>query len=190
MIDELVAQSLESVRRKNETAFTEFSESITEGNSKKGELIFPIGKTSKKLLVLKSGVVKHFRYKDDGSEHITWFGFEGDVVTPYKSFVRQVPSDEGVLALEDCEFLILGRDRCYELAAKYHAVETFFRELLEGYYIASDERLFFLQALTARQKYDYILNNMPQFLQLVPQKELASFLGITRETLSRIRKYN
>jgi len=187
---ELFMKTFEGIRKKDEEAYTQLSETLQEGSCKKGELIFTIGKTARKLIVLKSGIVKQFRYKDDGTVHITWFGFPGDVVTPHRSFVKQEPSYESVSALEDCEFIAINRDQMYKLASEYHAIETFSRELLEMYYIASDERLFFLQSFTARQKYDYILEHMPQFIQLVPQKELASFLGITRETLSRIRKFN
>ncbi len=84
---------------------------------------------------------------------------------------------------------MVSREKCYQLAEKYREVETFFREMLEIYLIQSEERMFFLQALTAKEKYAYLHKNMPHFIQELPQKELAKFLGITRETLSRIRKY-
>lgn len=190
MMQEILEEKQENLRLKNEIAYNEFMDSVEIGTAKKGEVLIPVNSICKKMYVLNSGTVKQFRYKEDGSEHITWFGFEGDVVSAYTSFVTQEPSLEGVEVIEDCEFIFFSREVAYKLAEKYHAVETFFRELLELYYIASDERLFFLQALTAKQKYEYIFKNMPHFIQRLPQKELASFLGITRETLSRIRKYS
>ena len=109
-----------------------------------------------KLYILQSGIGKQFRYKEDGTEHITWFNFEGDLMTAYTSFVTKEPSREAVQIIEDCEYTYISRDVCYTLAEKYHAVDTFFREMLELYYIAADERLFFLQALSAKEKYNYM----------------------------------
>jgi len=187
-MEDLVSEKLEEIKVKNEQAFEEFTSAFEEGFSAKGEILIPINKVCKKLYVVQSGIAKQYRYKEDGTEHITWFNFEGDVMTSYTSFVSGNPSYEAVKIIEDCQYTCIDRDVCYELAAKYHAVETFFRQMLEIYYIQSDERVYFLQALSAKQKYDHIMSRMPHFLQRLPQKELSSFLGITRETLSRIRK--
>ncbi|UII74788.1 Crp/Fnr family transcriptional regulator [Flagellimonas sp. HMM57] len=189
-MQDLVAQCVEKLSKSNEKAYQEFIAASEEGSAKKGKTLIPIGGVCRKLYVLNSGIIKHFRYKEDGSEHITWFGFKDDMISAYTSFVTQKPSLEGVEVIEDITYTVFPREACYGLAAKYHEMETFFRELLELYYIASDERLFFLQALTAKQKYSYIQKNHPEFIQFLPQKELSSFLGITRETLSRIRKYS
>lgn len=189
-MQDIITKSLEKLKKSNEQAFNEFYNAFEEGSAKKGDLLIEVGDISKKLYFLESGIAKQFRYKEDGSEHITWFSFKEDTVTAYRSFVLQERSLEGVEIIEDCTYSCIGRDICYALAEKYHSVNTFFRELLEIYFIQADERLFFLQALTAKQKYDYIFKNQPHFIQRIPQKELASFLGITRETLSRIRKYS
>ncbi len=189
-MQEQVLKTVEKLQSNNEQAFNEFYGAAETGLCKKGELLVPINSISRKMYILESGIAKQFRYKEDGSEHITWFGFEGDIVSAYTSFVTQKPTLEGVQAIEDITYTAFSRELCYGLAAKYHEMETFFRELLEIYYITADERLFFLQALTAKQKYSYIRKNHPEFIQQLPQKELSSFLGITRETLSRIRKYS
>ncbi len=188
-MEDILSQKLERLKQKNEQAYNEFVGAFEKGESKKGDTLVPMHSICKKLYVLESGIAKQIRHKEDGTEHITWFSFENDLVTSYTSFVTQKPSFEAVLAIEDCSYMSISRDVCYELAERYHAVETFFREMLELYFMEADERLFFLQALTAKQKYNYILEKMPHFIQNIPQKELSSFLGITRETLSRIRKY-
>ena len=187
-MEDILSQRLEAVKRKNEAAFIEFQAAFTSGTAKKGAVLVATGVVCDQLYVLQKGIVKQYRYKEDGTEHITWFNFENDLVTAYTSFVTQTSSKEEVKVIEDCEYIQISRERCYHLAEKYHAVETFFREMLEIYFIQLDERLFFLQAFSAKQKYQYILQHMPHFIQRLPQKELSSFLGITRETLSRIRK--
>jgi CRP-like cAMP-binding protein len=184
----MLSEKLEALKKKDEKAFLEFQNAFMMGSSKKGTILVAEGSVCDQLYILQSGIAKQYRFKEDGSEHITWFNFENDFATSYTSFVTQMPSKEEVAIIEDCEYIYISRKTCYGLAAKYHAVETFFREMLEIYFIQSDERLFFLQALSAKQKYDYIFQNMPHFIQRLPQKELSSFLGITRETLSRIRK--
>ena len=189
-MQDIVNQIVQKFRSKNQEAFNELYAASETGTAKKGELLIPMNSICRKLFVLDSGIVKHFRYKEDGSEYITWFGFKHDVICAYTSFVTQKPSLEGVEVIEDATYIVLPRDVCYDLAAKYHEMETFFRELLEIYYITADERLFFLQALTAKQKYSYLQKHHPEFIQLLPQKELSSFLGITRETMSRIRKFS
>lgn len=189
-MQELLTQSFEKLKKNNEKAFDEFYGAAESGSCKRGEILIPVNSVCRKLYIIESGIVKHFRYKEDGSEHITWFGFEEDLVTAYTSFVTQKPSLEGVEVIEDITFTAISRETCYGMAAKYHAMETFFREMLEIYYITADERLFFLQAYTAKQKYTYVQEHHPEFIQRLPQKELSSFLGITRETLSRIRKYS
>ena len=188
-MENIVDQRLEQLKLKNLDAYNDLMNSCNEGSAKKGEFLVEINSICKYIYVLNSGIVKQFRYKEDGTEFIIWFGLEREVVTGFTSFVTQQPSRDGVEVLENCEYLVFSRDKLYQLAAKYHAVETFLRELIELNYILSEERLFFLQALTAKQKYDYIFKNMSQLIQRISQKELASFLGITRETLSRIRKF-
>lgn len=182
----ILKKNLQLIGKNDPAALKEFNAAFTRVECKRGEILFPIGKVCRKLYILESGSAKQFRYNEDGSEHISWFNFEGDLVTSYSSFILDKPSEEGVIALEDCQFLSLSRETCCELAEKYHAIETFFRKMLGVYYIESDKRLFFLQAMSARQKYEHIKKHNPHFLQRLSQKELSSFLGISRETLSRI----
>ena len=188
-MSEVAFTALDKVRRKDPKAHKAFISSFEKGQCKKGQFLHEVGRICNKMYVLESGITKQFRYKEDGSEYITWFGFAGDVVMAYKSFVLKEPSIQGIMVLEDCTYSSISRDRCYELAEKYHALETYFREMLEQYYIEGEERLFFLLALSARQKYQYLYKHHPHFIQKLPSSEISSFLGVTRETLSRIRNY-
>ncbi|WP_346882663.1 Crp/Fnr family transcriptional regulator [uncultured Algibacter sp.] len=189
-MEHILEQKLEKLKAKSEEAYIAFNEAFKKGSAKKNTILEPSNNVCTHLYILDSGSTKQFRDKEDGTEHIIWFNFKGDLVTAFRSFVEQTNTNEGIKVIEDCEFLMISREKCYQLVEKYHEVETFFREMLEIYLIQSEERMFFLQALTAKEKYAYLLRNMPHFIQELPQKELAKFLGITRETLSRIRKYS
>ncbi|WP_299255602.1 Crp/Fnr family transcriptional regulator [uncultured Aquimarina sp.] len=188
-MENILAQKLEKLKLKNEEAYIAFNETFKWSSAKKGAILEHPNSMCKSMYILDSGITKQFRHKEDGTEHIIWFNFKGDFVTSFRSFVEQTSTNEGIKVIEDCEFLMVSREKCYQLAEKYREVETFFREMLEIYLIQSEERMFFLQALTAKEKYTYLQKNQPHFNQELPQKELAKFLGITRETLSRIRKY-
>ncbi|GAA3604458.1 Crp/Fnr family transcriptional regulator [Flavivirga amylovorans] len=181
--------ALKKMKSRDINAYNEFMVSFKEGNCKRGQFLNRIHEISNNIYILKSGIVKQFRYKEDGNEYTTWFNFKGDVVIAYTSFIKQTPSKEGIKALEDCDFYSISRDMYYKLKMKYHAVDSFFREISEAYCIDSQERLFFLLALTAKQKYDYIIKNYPDFIQNLSCKEISSFIGVSPETLSRIRKY-
>jgi CRP-like cAMP-binding protein len=189
-MQDVLNQKLEALKLKNSQAYQDFNEAFKQGCASKGEILEPSNSTCKDLYILQSGITKQFRDKEDGTEHIIWFNFAGDLVTAFRSFVERTPTNEGIKVIADCTYLKVPRDKCYQLVEMYHEVETFVREMLEIYLIQSEERVFFLQALTAKEKYSYLQKNMPYFIQDLPQKELAKFLGITRETLSRIRKYS
>lgn len=186
---DVVQQSFEKLKKSNATAFEEFTAAFEEGFCKKGHYLHDVGQISRELYFIKSGIIKLFRYREDGSEFITWFCFENELAVAYRSFVKCEPSEYGLIAMEDCTYLKVSRDTCYGLVEKYHEMETFFREMLEDYFIEADERMFLLMALSVKQKYEYIAKNHLHFLQRLPLKEIASFIGTSRETLSRIRKF-
>ncbi len=189
-MEEVINELLDELRKENPQAYLDFYNSFEKGSCKKGEHLATVGKVCKRIFILKSGIVKHYRVSEEGNEQIIWFALKGDILSLTKSFVLKEISEEGLLALEDCEYISMHRDTCYQLVEKHREIERFYRKLLEFYCISADDRLYFLLAYSAKQRYEYILKHEPHFLQQIPQKELSSFLGITRETLSRIRKFN
>ena len=154
----------------------------------KGELILQPGNACTHISIIQTGVVRHFRYDEDGKEHSTWFSFPGDGAVAMKSFVMGGPSQEGMEALTDCEMQLISQADLEELTRAHHPLETLYRKLLEQYFIDLEERLNRIQILSAAQKYRHMINERPQLLREIPHYHLASFLGVTKETLSRIRQ--
>ncbi len=112
---------------------------------------------------------------------------EGDVIISVESFFNQIPSHENIQALEDS---ILYYIEYNELQFLYHEHPEFNfvgRKLVEKYYQLSEKRLLSLRMQKAAQRYSFVMDNFPQIIQRVPSKYIASYLGITEETLSRIR---
>jgi len=181
------SQKLQLLKEKDKRAYASFEQALCMGKAVKGDQLLELNKICKAIYVLQSGVVRHFGLDGYGRQFNTWFSFEGEIVVAMESFVLQKPSMEGIEVLENCEYIFLKHTDVARLTDEYHAIETFYRQLLELYYIEVEQRLYRMQIFSAKQKYDYLLHNKPQFLRRLPQNHIASFLGITKETLCRIR---
>ncbi|WP_299183991.1 Crp/Fnr family transcriptional regulator [uncultured Aquimarina sp.] len=181
---------LDDLKNENGTAFNELQSIFRQGSCKKGETLIEIHKPCTNLYWITSGIVKQYQDKEDGTRYTKWFVFEGDLLSSPHSFKFGDPSSEGAEALEDCKFMYISRADGDALCEKYGCVNTFFRLLAELYFIEANARVFFMQAYSAKEKYDHIMEHNSHMLLRLPQKEIASFLGIRKETLSRIRKYS
>ncbi len=152
----------------------------------KGELILEQGKICKYLYFLKSGFVRGF-YNQDGKEITSWFAFENDPVVSMYSFISQKSSFETIEVLEDSIFYTISYENLQMLFKKYSEFNLIGRLLIEKYYIELEERTMSFQYQSATERYKKILECQPQILQKASLGMIASYLGISQETLSRIR---
>lgn len=153
----------------------------------KGSYIVEQGKTCKYLYFIKAGFIRGF-YLQDGKEITTWFASENDAVTSMYSFITQKPSFETIEVLEDCILYEINYENLQLLFKKYPEFNLIGRLLTEKYYIELEERTMSLQFQTATERYLKLLQEQPQLLQKASLGMIASYLGISQETLSRIRK--
>lgn len=181
-------QDLENLRVNSSLAYEAFISECQVVSVARGDSLVRTGAVNPKLFILETGLLRHFRIDQGGNEISTWFSREGDAVVAMESFVQQRPSVEGIVALEDATLLSMSRLNFQRLSASHHAIETFYRQQLERYYIEIERRLYRIQSFTAVEKYAFMLTESPDLLQRVPQKHLASYLGIRKETLSRIKR--
>ncbi|WP_343304636.1 Crp/Fnr family transcriptional regulator [Chitinophaga niabensis] len=155
---------------------------------RKGEIIQENNKINRQCYFVFKGLVMASYIKDNGEEVTSWFMRENDVVISVRSFFTQQPSREVIIALEDTICISLS----YEFLQKIYGVFTEFnfvgRVLTEKYYIQMEERAYSLRMDNATQRYNKLLTNHPDILQRVPLKYIASYLGITPQSLSRIRR--
>lgn len=165
-------------------AISDIAERI-EANS--GDFLVKEGAYCDKLYFLEKGCLRGFRYQED-QEVTFWFAFENSFATSYYSFYSGKPSYENIQLLEKSVLYSLKLSDLHGLYDKFQEIERAGRLINEYYYVQLEERMFSMHFKTAKERYEQFVESNPQILQRVPLGMIASYLGITQETLSRIRR--
>lgn len=154
---------------------------------KKNDYFIKEGEFCDKIGFIESGSARSFQNKDD-KQITNWFLFNNMPLTSYYSFVSKQPSKENIQFLEDTTLTIISHSELNILYNEFHGIERFGRQISESYFIWQEERTLSLQALSAKERYEKLLAEESHLLQKVTLGQIASYLGITQESLSRIRK--
>ncbi|MDO6758719.1 Crp/Fnr family transcriptional regulator [Tamlana sp. 2_MG-2023] len=155
---------------------------------KKGEFFIKEGQTSTEVGFVTSGLFRSFYYSSLEEEVTYCFTFSNTFVSAYSSFLSQNKTVENIQALTDTEILTISRRDILKLEESSTNWLKFFKLIAEQEYIKMEKRIFLLQKESAEKRYRDLLENHPEFLQLIPLNFLSSYLGITQRHLSRIRK--
>lgn len=132
------------------------------------------------------GLIKAYHTDSAGKEHIMQFAMEDWWVTDYQAYFNQTPSILTVDCLEDTEVLCLSLENREKVCAELHKMEHFFRRKSNSGYIALQRRILSLLNSSAKERYEQFLLQYPTLLQRVPKTLIAAYLGVSRETLSRL----
>src|SRR5690554_2183079 len=154
---------------------------------RKRQYLLQEGDVCKHTIFVEKGLLRSYINDEKGSEPILQFAFEGWWMADLYSFLTNEPSLYNIDALEDCELLMITQESWDTLLDHIPAMERFFRILIQNNLIATQRRLMGSMSETAEEKYVKLLQTFPECIQRVPQHMIASYLGITRETLSRTR---
>jgi CRP-like cAMP-binding protein len=181
----------ESFRKK--IALTESEESLCRTffaprKLRKKQYLLQEGDVCKNVAFVEKGLLRAFTVDEKGIEHIMQFAFEGWWIADQYSFFTGEPSNYNIEALEDCELLLLSTKAEEEMMEKVPKLERYFRILLQNNLIATQRRLASSLSETAEKRYNELITSCPSIPERVPQHMMASYLGITPETLSRVRK--
>jgi CRP-like cAMP-binding protein len=144
------------------------------------------GQVARRVYFLTSGLVRGYALQN-GREVSSWFMREGDFVISITSFFTQRPGEECLELLEPGHGFSLSYEQLQQLYRDFPEFNFHGRVLTERYYVLSELRARHLRALPAAERYAQLLRDFPGVLQRVSGRHIASFLGITPETLSRLR---
>lgn len=153
----------------------------------KKEYLLHSGSICKYQFFLVKGLVRTYYVDDSGTERIVQFGIENWWVTDMNSFIHQEPSLVNIQAIETTKVLCIRKDRLDQAYAKSHNIERLFRLITEKWLIAQQKHSQYMKS-SSKERYLRLVNAIPNFVQRVPQYMIASYLDITPEYLSELRK--
>lgn len=155
---------------------------------KKRAYILDEGQVCKHYYFITEGLVRFYYIDEKASEIITQFAIEEWWFTNYESFILKQPSRVYIQALEPTTVLFISKEQFEELLVKIPKLERFFRLITEKMLIATQKKYEYYLKMNSKDKYQEIVTHLPQLIQRVPQYMIASYLEISPEYLSQIRK--
>jgi CRP-like cAMP-binding protein len=160
---------------------------ITPKKLRKKQYLLQEGDVCKHLCVVEKGALKAYVLDEAGQEHITAFALEGWTMGDLYSFIKEEPATLNIDALEDCELVLISKQAHNELLQKMPKYETYFRILMTDAYMALQRRTTNMVSLPLEGRYKALTDMYPTIIQRVPQHMIASYMGLSPETLSRVR---
>ena len=145
------------------------------------------GEISKYSYFVNSGLLRSFNINDNIVEHVLSFACEGWWIGDIYSLISKKPGNLFIEVLEDAEVVLLTRESQNELFTEIPKLERFFRILTENSLVAHQERLMDNLSLTAEERFDKFCKRYPTIIQRVPQKQIASYIGVTPEFFSKMK---
>lgn len=152
----------------------------------KKEYLLQAGQINRHICFIKKGLLRCY-YVDHGHEICTKFMKEGDLIVSASSFFLQKESLEFIQAIEDSIVWYICYDELQYMYKNFHEFNIIARVLTTKSYLLSEQRLSFIRMKQAVRRYTSMLEHFPELVLRVPAKYIASYLGVSEETLSRVR---
>lgn len=172
----------------SEEDFKVFLSHFTQKKIKKKQYLLEEGEISKYMAFIVKGSMRQYYIDEKGVEHIVNLYIENYWAVDRESFVMCTPSIYSIDAWEDCEVLLISRENTLKLRDQCRAFNEMLLKLDEQNTISTQKRITYSISFTAEIRYRYFIDNFPYFVNRFPQHIIASYLGITKDTLSRVRK--
>ncbi|MFK7953139.1 MAG: Crp/Fnr family transcriptional regulator [Ekhidna sp.] len=169
----------------------EFDETLkffNEKKLKKGDYFVKQGEVCQHIAYISEGLLRTYYFNDKSEEITSCFCVKNAMTSSYKSFINQEPSKLSIQALEDTQLLIIDHKHLQILYSKSTIWQQIGRMLSEQEYIVIEHYASVLNNETAKEKYLRLLQEQPHVIQKAKVEDIASYLGVTRRTLSRIRQ--
>ncbi|MEX0609648.1 MAG: Crp/Fnr family transcriptional regulator [Balneolaceae bacterium] len=153
----------------------------------KRQFLLQEGDVCRELAFVEKGALYSYSVDSKGNQHVIRFAFDGWWMANLQSFFTGDPSRLNIELLEDSELLVLDLKNHETLLEKIPAYERYHRIIIQNAYVALQQRVENALGLTAEEKYSRLIKQSPEFMNRVPLHLVASYLGVSPETLSRVR---
>lgn len=172
----------------SEADFSQISAVLTKRFVKKKRTLITEGDICRYIFFVEKGALRSFSADKDGGEHVMQLAVEDHWIADLSSFITQTAGTLTVEAIEDSEVLLLPYSAIDQLCERLPQLEKYFRKLYQSAYVSMQQRYNGVQSKSAKERYQLLIHDNPKFAARIPLIHIASYLGITAESLSRIRK--
>lgn len=155
---------------------------------RKKQYLLQEGDVCKCVAFVEKGALRSYKVNEDGSEHIVQFALEGQFLTDLYSFLTNEPSIYNIDAIEDSELVTITKSASDELRQRSPQYQEFIFQATSEAYIQLEKRMTTVISLSLEERYKELTDHHPNIIQRLPQHMIASYMGLTPETLSRVRK--
>lgn len=155
---------------------------------KKKQFLLHEGEVSRQIAFVEKGVLRMYLPEENGHQRITQFAVEGWTIADLYSFLTGEPATQSIDALEDTEILLISKQSHEALLQQLGKYETYMRLIITNAYIALQKRFTSTFRLPLEEQYQNFVSTYPQIVNRVPQHMIASYMGLTPATLSRLRR--
>lgn len=183
---EKLREHIEAITALTDEEFEQVRHFFTLKKVRKNQYLIHEGDEVKYEYLVIQGIFKVFYVDEDGKEHIVQFAKENWWMSDYTAYFKQKPAGMFVACLEEGEVLCLTLEGREKLSSDLHKMEHFFRVKLTNGYVALQQRIMLLLSSTPQLRYEAFSALYPDLMQRIPKKMIAEFLGVSRETLSRL----
>ena len=171
----------------DQKTFEQFCHCFKPKKAKRNEYLLMNGDVCDFNIFVNKGCLRFYSTNDDAQELTRYFAFEGKFGTALASFIEQKPSLEFIQVIEKSELLIISRQNFLHLVNTVPQVNFVYRDLLEMAYVTSQERIYGFQGQSALERLKWLMAYQPSILSRLSNKVIASYLGVTPYTLSRLK---
>lgn len=179
-------KNIEILNSLNEASLVQIAAITTPVTYPKGKILIEAGKIEPYFYILESGIAR--AYSEGPEQQVTfWFGLSGSILFSFNSYINHKPGYENIELLENCKLLQIKITDLFLLYNQHLEIANWGRKIIEQELIATEKRLIDRLFKGASERYQEFVNQSPELIKRVALKHIASYLGVTQVTLSRIR---
>ena len=185
-MDSFLRQHIEKIISLDDVEYDHISSHFVPKKFKKHQFMVQEGEHVPNDFFIVKGCAKSYIIDSSGKEHILQIALPEWWITDYPAYYNSGKATMNIDCVEDTEVLCLSHQNREAICAQSHKMEHFFRKKANRSHVALQQRILTLLSSNAKERYDKLLEQYPEFFQKVPKQLIASYLGVTRETLSRL----